>query len=145
MYDQILLPTDGSGAMTSVIEHAVELAAVHDAAIHALYVANTASLSDLPADAGWENVTSSLQQEGEEAVDAVEERATDAGVEVNTVVREGSPPEETVWYAEKQDCDIVVMGTHGRSGVDRLLLGSVAEQVVRSSAVPVLTIRVSAD
>jgi nucleotide-binding universal stress UspA family protein len=63
-------------------------------------------------------------------------------VPVETAVLEGSPSREIVRYAEAQDCDLVVMGTHGRGGIDRLLLGSVAERVVRASEVPVLTVRV---
>jgi nucleotide-binding universal stress UspA family protein len=142
MYDRILLPTDGSDTMAGVIEHAVELAAEHDATLHALYVANTASLSDLPADAGWENVTDALRREGEEAIATIEDHTHNRDVAVQSAVREGSPATEIMDHAEQEGCDIVVMGTHGRSGVDRLLLGSVAERVVRSSSVPVLTIRV---
>lgn len=145
MYNRILLPTDGSDTMQGVIEHAVELATHHDATLQVLYVANTASLSDLPSDAGWENITDALHREGDEAIAAVEAHAESHGVEVEQTVREGSPAEEVLDYAEETDSDIVVMGTHGRSGVDRLLLGSVAERVVRSSRVPVLTIRVPAE
>ena len=54
---------------------------------------------------------------------------------------EGTPSREIVNYAVDEDCDLIVMGTHGRGGLDRLLLGSVAERVVRSSAIPVLTLR----
>jgi len=142
MYDRILLPTDGSNVMGDVIEHAVGLAAHHNATLHVLYVANTASLSDLPTDAGWENVTQALYREGENAVEAVETRAEEQGVTVVSDIREGVPAAEILQYADSQDCDIVVMGTHGRSGVGRLLLGSVAEKVVRSSDAPVLTVRV---
>jgi nucleotide-binding universal stress UspA family protein len=142
MYDRILLPTDGSDAMEAVTEHAIELAVTHDATLHTLYVANTASLSTIPADAGLENVTEALRWEGEEATTAVEDRADDYDVPVESEIREGSPARAILDYTEETDCDIVVMGTHGRSGVDRLLLGSVAERVVRSSGVPVLTISV---
>ena len=141
MYDRILLPTDGSEATTGVVDHAVELAHHHDATLHALYVINTASLTDLPTDSGWEGISEALTQEGEHALQAVEQRAGDVAVE--TEMRDGSPATEIVEYATEQDCDVIVMGTHARSGVDRLLLGSVAERVVRSSTVPVLTIRVA--
>jgi nucleotide-binding universal stress UspA family protein len=145
MYDRILLPTDGSDAMASVVEHAAGLAAHHGATLQALYVANTTSLSDLPADAGWENVTEALHREGETAVAAVEDRAAEHEVPVESEIREGSPATEILEHTAETDCDLVVMGTHGRSGVDRLLLGSVAERVVRSSAVPVLTIGVTGE
>jgi Universal stress protein UspA and related nucleotide-binding proteins len=143
MYSRILLPTDGSDAMASVVDHAARLAAHHGATLHTLYVANTTSLSDLPAEAGWENVTEALYSEGEKAVSAVESRVDGHGVSMESELREGSPAREILGYAEEANCDVVVMGTHGRTGVDRLLLGSVAERVVRSSAVPVLTIGVT--
>ncbi len=140
MYDRILVPTDGSDSMERVIEHAVELATVHDATLHTIFVANTATLLDLPMDSSWEGVSTALHQQGEQAVDAVKAQAGDLSVE--TVIREGSPANEITTYADEADIDVIVMGTHGRSGVDRLLLGSVAERVVRSSPIPVMTFRV---
>ncbi len=140
MYDKILLPTDGSEGMDDVIEHAVSLAEQHDATLHALYVVNTASLSDLPIDSSWEGINDALTREGKHAMEQVEEIA--GGVELETAMVDGSPAKEIVNYATEESVDVIVMGTSGRSGVDRLLLGSVAERVVRSSPIPVLTIRV---
>lgn len=138
MYDSILLPTDGSESMDAVIDHAIDLADVHDSTIHALYVANTASLSDLPMESSWENVSDALRQQGEAAIQAIEQKAGDVPVE--STILDGSPSREIVEYSDENDIDVIVMGTHGRSGVDRLLLGSVAERVLRSAPVPVLTI-----
>jgi len=143
MYDHILVPTDGSDASQTVIEHAAELAQVHDATLHGLFVINTASIADIPMDSGWEGVNQALKTEGERALSAVEDAAGDVPLETEMV--DGSPAKEIVRYAADNDIDVVVMGTHGRSGVDRLLLGSVAERVVRSSSVPVLTIRTGDD
>ncbi len=141
MYDNILLPTDGSTGMDDVIDHAVSLAEQHDATLHALYVVNTASLSDLPIDSSWEGINQALKREGEHAMEQIETVAN--GVELKTAMVDGSPAKEIVNYATEESVDVIVMGTSGRSGVDRLLLGSVAERVVRSSPVPVLTIRVN--
>jgi nucleotide-binding universal stress UspA family protein len=141
MYDDILLPTDGSDGMTTIIDHAVSLAEVHDATLHALYVANTASLTDLPMESSWEGVSQALRTEGEHAIAQVDEHVGDVPLE--TTIIDGSPAKEIITYADENECDIIVMGTHGRSGVDRLLLGSVAERVVRSAEPPVLTIRVN--
>jgi nucleotide-binding universal stress UspA family protein len=142
MYDDILLPTDGSAGMEAVIEHAGRLAAEHGARVHVLYVVDTASLSDLPVEGGFEGVSRHLNTEGERALDDVEDRLE---VPVERTLTDGSPAREIVAYATEEGCDVVVMGTHGRTGVDRLILGSVAERVVRSSPVPVLTVRVSPD
>lgn len=141
MYERILVPTDGSTGTRRAIDHAVDLAAADGATIHALYVVNAASFASLPMETSWEGVADMLEEEGEEAVGQVERRAAERDVPVVTAVIEGTPSREIVNYAVDEDCDLIVMGTHGRGGLDRLLLGSVAERVVRSSAIPVLTLR----
>jgi len=141
LYEHILLPTDGSAGMDRVIEHAGDLAAVHDATVHALYVIDAASFSDLPMETSWEGVRDVLEQEGETALEAVE-RLLDDDVPLETVAVEGSPAREIISYASNGDIDLILMGTHGRGGLDRLLLGSVAERVVRRASVPVTTVRV---
>jgi nucleotide-binding universal stress UspA family protein len=140
MYERILVPTDGSAASEKSLEHAFDLASVHGATIHAVYVVDTASAAGIQMEATWEGVSEMLYGEAESALEDVEARGADRGVAVETAVVEGSPAQEIVRYAERADCDVVVMGTHGRGGIDRLLLGSVAEKVVRSSSVPVLTV-----
>lgn len=144
MYDRILLPTDGSGGMDTIIDHAVSLARTHDATLHAVYVVNTASLKGLPLESSWEGVSSALEKEGRTAIDGIERRVPDE-IRLETTLIEGSPARDIVEYGTREDCDLIVMGTHGRSGFDRLLLGSVAERIVRTSPIPVLTIRVSDD
>ncbi|CQH58988.1 UspA domain protein [Halobacterium hubeiense] len=139
-YERILVPTDGSEETREAVEHAIDLAAEHDATVHALYVVNSASFSGLPMESSWESVAAMMNEEGAAALDDVEALADDRGVPVERALVDGNPSREIVRYAE--DCDLVVMGTHGRGGIDRLLLGSVAEKVVRSSSVPVLTVRV---
>ena len=141
MYERILVPTDGSSGTRRAIDHAVDLAAADGATIHALYVVNAASFASLPMETSWEGVAEMLEEEGEEAVSAVERVAAERDVRVTTAVVEGTPSREIVKYATEEDCDLIVMGTHGRGGLDRLLLGSVAERVVRSSTIPVLTLR----
>jgi nucleotide-binding universal stress UspA family protein len=144
MYDRILVPTDGSPGSRAVIEHAVELAAIHEATLHALYVVNTASYASFSMESTWEGIGDMLREEGTEALEAVESIAGDR-VPVETEVMEGSPSRKIVRYAEREGCDLIAMGTHGRGGIDRLLLGSVAERVVRSAEVPVLTVRVGSE
>lgn len=140
MYDDILLPTDGSAGMIRVIEYAADLARIHDATLHGLYVVDTASLTDVPMEMSLDGVDQALRDEGEAALAEIERLADDVPVE--THVEEGSPATDIVSFAGESGADVVVMGTHGRSGVDRLLLGSVAERVVRSSPIPVLTVHV---
>jgi nucleotide-binding universal stress UspA family protein len=93
----------------------------------------------------WEGIRTVLESEGEAALDRVEELADGTNVLVEGTIVDGSPAPRIVEHAEQIDCDLVVMGSLGRSGVDRLLLGSVAERVVRSAPVPVLTVRLDGD
>jgi nucleotide-binding universal stress UspA family protein len=141
-YQRILVPTDGSTEAERVLDHAVDLAMTHDASLHAVYVMNTTSFTGLPMETAWEGIDDVLRQEGSAALETVRESAERSGIEIDCSLLEGSPAREIVRYADEQDCDLVVMGTHGRGGINRLLLGSVAEQVVRTSPVPVLTVRV---
>jgi nucleotide-binding universal stress UspA family protein len=143
MYDRILVPTDGSAGVERAVDHAVSLAAEHDAAVHAIHVVNTANFAAMPLEASVEGVEDMLRDDAEAAVRAVVDRAEAAGVTAETVVADGTPSNEIVRYAEEEDCDLIVMGTHGRGGIDRLLLGSVAEKVVRAADVPVMTMQVS--
>jgi len=141
MYDDILVPTDGSAGIQRVIDHAESLAREHDARVYGLYVVDTVSWTGLPMESSFEGVGEALREQGETALRQLERRVKSAPVETDIV--QGSPAREIVSAARDEDCDLIVMGTHGRSGVDRLLLGSVAERVVRSAPIPVLTVRVT--
>lgn len=144
MYNRILVPTDGSEGMQPVVEHAARLAMLHDATLAVVYVVNTAAVANLPMETSWEGVSEMLREEGERALDAAEAAASavDPDVPVVRAMLEGNPAREIVGYADREECDLICMGTHGRGGVSRLLLGSVAERVVRSATMPVLTVRV---
>ncbi len=139
MYSQILVPTDGSPASDAAIEHAIDLAQQYDARLHALYVVDGAAYSTL--EAGAEIVVEALESEGNKATTRVADAAADAGVECTSTVTTGTAYRSIIDYVEDNEIDIVVMGTHGRKGLDRYLLGSVTERVVRTSEVPVLTVR----
>lgn len=139
MYDRILLPTDGSPAAEAAIEHALDIASRYDATIHALFVVDSGAYSTL--EAGAEIVLEALETEGERAVERVADLAEEAGVDCETRVVSGTTYRTIREYVTENDVDLVVMGTHGRRGIDRYLLGSVTERVVRTADVPVLTVR----
>jgi nucleotide-binding universal stress UspA family protein len=145
LYDRVLVPTDGSAEVERAVDHAIALAAEHGAEIHTINVVNPANFSGVPMEGAVQGVGELLREDAESAVEAVAERGEKRGLSVESVVAEGSPSAEIVRYAEQNDCDVIVMGTHGRGGIDRLLLGSVAEKVVRASEVPVLTIQVGSE
>lgn len=141
MYDRILVPTDGSEPSLRAARHAAELAARFDATLHALYVVDA---DPSPLAVSRADVRETLREVGEQAAESafenVERLAADAGVELETAVVEGAPAEQIVDYAGDTGVDLVVMGTHGRSGLGKRLVGSVTERVVRNAPVPVLTV-----
>ena len=139
MYERILVPTDGSPAAEAAVEQAVSLAAQYDATIHALYIVDTSAYSTL--EAGAEVIINALEDEGEKAVGDIAAAAADADVEAETTVTAGTAYRSILGYVDDHDIDLVVMGTHGRRGLDRYLLGSVTERIVRTATVPVLTVR----
>ncbi|WP_423745654.1 universal stress protein (plasmid) [Haladaptatus sp. SPP-AMP-3] len=138
MYDTILIPTDGSDSAAEAARNAVELAKRFDATIHAMYVIDIGAMWP---DAYEGTILNDLEERGKKAVAAVREPAEDAGIDVvDDVVTGGHPHRVILDYADDNDIDCIVMGTHGRRGLDRYLLGSVTERVVRMSDVPVLTV-----
>ena len=147
-YDRILVPTDGSEGVERAIRHAVEVAASTGATLHGIYVLNSDAYAGLALESSWQSIGGLLRDDADTAVARVREIATDRSscedpvIPVRTAVVEGTPSREIVRYAEAENCDLVVMGTHGRGGIDRLLLGSVAESVIRASSVPVTTVPV---
>ncbi|AFK17773.1 universal stress protein [Haloferax mediterranei ATCC 33500] len=145
MYDHILLPTDGSDATDATIEHAATLAETYDATVHVLSVADSRNRFETPS-AGiapdvWEE---SERKRAENAADAAIDALPDT-VATEKLVEEGVPHAVIIDYADDADIDVVVMATHGRTGLDHYLVGSVTERVVRKSSAPVLTIRASGD
>lgn len=139
MYNHVLFPTDGSDAAAGATEEAFAVAANNDATLHVLFVVDETAgpLNVRGGDERFERA----EAEGEKLVNEVAERATQAGVEnVVCAVEQGTPDETILEYAA-ENADLIVMGTHGRSGLDRHLLGSVTENVVRRSDVSVLTVR----
>lgn len=138
MYDEILFPIDDSEGATAVFDHVVDLAATHGATLHLLNVADTSevSLTRIQGD-----VVDTLEPAGERIVNETADRAQKRGVSTVTEVVQSKPYSAILEYTELYDIDLVVMPTHGRQGLDRFLVGSTTERVVRRSAVPVLTIR----
>jgi len=137
-FERILVPTDGSGPADDAVDHAIRLAVAADAAIHVVHVVDR---TVVPDEETGGPVLESLEAVGRAAVEDVIARAEAAGVHsVEASVLSGAPAQAIVDYAADRDADLVVMGTHGRSGVDRYLLGSVTEKVVRLAEAPVLSV-----
>ena len=139
MYRRILLPTDGSPPTERALEYAVDLVETYDAELHVLYVLDTTATT---GDVETESITGEYDDISEDIVENVVARVHETGLDrVVDEVRRGPPPMMILEYADEHDVDLIVMGTHGRTGIDRYLLGSVTEKIVRQSEVPVLTVR----
>ena len=138
-FEDILVPTDGSKGARAAADHAIELATATDAALHVVYVVDARSIG---YDVGSANILKALEAAGQQAVDDVVERADAAGVRsVQASVLTGTAARSLTDYATDRGVDCIVMGTHGRTGVNRLLLGSVTERVVEMAGVPVLGVK----
>lgn len=138
-FNKILIPTDGSENTKAAIAQGLELARAMGAEVTALYVVDQASFVNFPMDATVVSIYSLLEKEGKEAVDYVVNEGAKVGVKVEPKVVEGNPAKKIVDEAENYD--LVVMGTLGRTGISKLLLGSVAERVIRFAPCPVLVVR----
>jgi nucleotide-binding universal stress UspA family protein len=138
-YEDVLVPTDGSDGAAAATDLAVDVASTYGARLHALSVVDTMAMGlDVRSDA----VVDRLEAEARRAVEAVERRAADTAVTgTETAVEYGTPHGAIRSYVEANGIDLVLMGTHGRSGLERYLLGSVAEKTVRTSPAPVVTVR----
>ncbi len=143
MFDEILVPTDGSEAAEHAIETAIAIAGAFDARVHALYAISLQPY--YPLELTMERVVGVLEREGEEAIGKIADAAAAVGLAHETEVTRGTPHQAIKQYADANDIDLIVMATHGRSGIDRTLLGSVTERVLRSSSVPVLAVTVGDD
>ncbi|UWG47195.1 Nucleotide-binding protein, UspA family [Halanaeroarchaeum sp. HSR-CO] len=140
MYDRLLVPIDGSPESLEAVDEAAALAGALDAELTGLYVVDTRDYSTIP-EAKWISLADELEREGERALEEAERRAEAAGVTMTTVVDRGIPHDSIIEYADEIGADVIVMSTHGRTGLDRFLLGSVTEKVIRSTELPVLVIR----
>lgn len=147
MYQQILIPTDGSQVAEHAVEHALELAETYDATIHTLYVVDTSALELSMNTEQAQRITAGefgeldeIEEFAEKATESVANLARARGIDVVENVVGGQPHKSIAAYAEDNDVDIIVMGSHGRSGIKRALLGSVTERVLRTTTIPVLVV-----
>ncbi len=148
MYEKILLPTDGSRCSEKAAEHALLIANQNNAELIVLNVLETHSLVGLPVEDFTRKVNEVFKLEGEKALDnmaaLLKNLCKEKGlkeVKVMLETKEGFPADVILQITEEKDIDLVVMGASGKHKVERFLLGSVTEKVVRHAKCPVLTIR----
>jgi nucleotide-binding universal stress UspA family protein len=169
MYNNILYPTDGSKGAAVVLDHAHDLAETYSATLHILFVVGSEHVEsgmvvrrgednewktgmfkrdEETAGAGHmsrnkEDQPGEIEERGKRLIDEISSWLADQGVETTTAIRNGEPDQAIIEYAKENDIDLIMMGTHGRKGLRRRLIGSVTENVVRTSDKPVLTVRLT--
>ena len=152
MYSNILVPLDVSELAEKALPHAISLAKNESATLHLVHVftshpsmmVSTGGLSEdinpaQAADIGRQLEEANIQQ-AQSYLDRVASRARGDGVKTETALLEGSPHEELAKYAKENGVGAVVICTHGRGGLQRMLIGSVADKLIRSGEVPVMVI-----
>jgi nucleotide-binding universal stress UspA family protein len=144
MYKKILVPLDGSALAEKILPHVADLAKVSGAEVTLVSVvqftvgAVGAKLEAIPEAVAERNAA--LKTEALIYLEKVQRDLKDKGVTAHCVALEGDVASEIMIFADKKGFELVAMGTHGRSGIDRFMMGSIAEKVVRGTAKPVLLV-----
>lgn len=141
LYRNIVIATDGSENSMRAVYRGIEIAKLSGATVHVLHVVDTPSVISEDWTAGKEAIREMMMNSGKKVMSKVKKIIEESGMEVKEVLLEGYPANEIINFAENNNMDLIVMGTLGKTGFERLLMGSVAEKVVRYSKVPVLVVR----
>jgi len=145
MFQRILVPVDGSTTSNLALEEAFKLAKEQQAQVRIIHVVDEVSLN-LESDFASDAFINALRKSGNAILAKAEKKARDAGITIETQLLERIPIEHRISDMIVDDgkhwkADLIIMGTHGRRGINHLLLGSVAEKLVRIATTPVLLIR----
>jgi len=140
IFDTLLIPTDGSDPAEAAARRGFDLADALGASVHLISVADSSVATGTGYSGDSASVRERLRHRASARVASLREVAADRGLEVTGGVREGIPAKEIVDCADERRVDAVVVGTAGRGGVARAIVGSVADKVVRTASVPVVTI-----
>jgi len=141
MFNTILVAIDGSEVSKKALGVAIDEAKAWSAELHAIYVIETGMLSSIPVDNTLEVIYSLLENEGTDTLEESRNTASNAGIDLHTHIEHGHAGNEILKTAEGMNADLIVLGSHGKSNVDRLLIGSVTTYVVRHSSITTLVVR----
>jgi nucleotide-binding universal stress UspA family protein len=141
VFTNILVAIDGSGAGQRAFVRAVEEAKIWNAKLHVIYVVETGLFSSLPADNTVELMYRVLEKEGSTVLEQAKKYAAEKGVTAITHMKQGHAGSEVVTFAEKENADLIMIGSHGKSQADRILIGSASTYVVTHSKVTTMVVR----
>jgi nucleotide-binding universal stress UspA family protein len=139
-YDAVLVPTDGSEPAATAIDHGLAIAEMTGARVHAVNIFDVGDVAVSPNYTPPSEVREHLESEGEAATDRIATQARERGLDAITEVRDGFPASDILDYADEHDIDLITMGTTGRTGLTRYLLGSTTERIIRHAEIPVLAV-----
>jgi nucleotide-binding universal stress UspA family protein len=137
MYERILVATDGSSYSDNAVDYAISLAKSSGAELIALHVATI----DPSIGMIWEDVKDIVLGRQGEMLEGVKKKAEEKGVEARVMLETGIPSEKIIEVAEREDADIIIMGSHGHTKIGKIVIGSVTERVAGSANCPVTVIR----
>jgi nucleotide-binding universal stress UspA family protein len=141
MFSNLLVALDGSEASQRALIRAVDEAKLWNAKLHAIYIVETGLFSSLPYDNTVEIMYRVLEKEGEAILERAKKFGAENGVTVITHMKQGHAGSEVISLAEREKSDLIVVGSHGKSNTDRLLIGSVSTFVVTHSKATTMVVR----
>jgi nucleotide-binding universal stress UspA family protein len=141
----ILFPTDFSNGARAAMDHAISLAGDYQAKLILLYVIQDISIAEwyVPSTLAVTNLVEDMQKSAWQEMDKWIAEVSAKVKDAEKMVVRGVPFAEIIQTAKDKKADMIVIGTHGRSGIDHMLFGSTAEKVVRKASCPVLTVRIA--
>jgi nucleotide-binding universal stress UspA family protein len=141
----ILFPTDFSNGARAAMDHAASLAKDYQAKLVLLYVIQDISIAEwyIPSSLSVGDLVEDMQKSAWQEMDKWFAEVSKQVKDVEKMVVRGVPFVEIIRTAKEKSADLIVIGTHGRTGIDHMLFGSTAEKVVRKSSCPVLTVRIA--
>jgi len=141
VFNNILVALDGSEVSQRALVRATDEAKLWKAKLHAIYVVETGLFSSLPLDNTVEIMYRVLEKEGEAVLEKAKKYCSEKGVTIFTHMKQGHAGSEIITLAEREKSDIIIVGSHGKSNTDRLLIGSVSTFVVTHSKVTTMVVR----
>ena len=138
----ILIATDGSKTAENAAALGIKFALQYGAKVYAVYVINITAYEAILIDEAWATEECvACEKTGHRATSSVEEKAKFAGLEAESIILKGDPAEKILDFADEHNVDMIIVGSLGKSGIERFALGSVSEKVVRHAKIPVLVVR----
>lgn len=139
VFEKILIATDGSEKNQPAVRKGLEIARVCGSTLYSLYVIDETLMTSAQMDLLTDDVYVKLKAEGEEAIEQVKRLAN--GMRVETFLLSGRPAQVITDFAAKNKVDLIVVGSQGKSGLERLILGSIAENIIRMADCMVLVVK----